>query len=272
MKKIITYIVFFAASGLIYRPAIAQPTSLSHIPDHAVQIRENVYSLGESRDPATGKIAQGYLIVHPRVSKAKPAGAGGGGSASCYGYIASGAKWKGTPESWVVNTSNPDGIPGATIFNLLNAGINKWEGAADGNINNGSFVDILGNGTTTTGILSADEQAMDNQNEVYFDNLGDSGTIGVTIVWGIFSGAPHNRQLLEWDQVYNIQYTWATDSSVDKMDFESIATHELGHSVGMADLYQSGCSQETMYGYGSEGEIYARTLNPGDIAGINKLY
>jgi len=57
-----------------------------------------------------------------------------------------------------------------------------------------------------------------------------------------------------------------------KMDFESFATHELGHSVGMGDLYNSACNQETMYGYANEGEIMKRTLNLGDIKGISALY
>lgn len=32
------------------------------------------------------------------------------------------------------------------------------------------------------------------------------------------------------------------------------------------------CSKETMYGYASEGETKKRTLNSGDIQGINNLY
>ena len=270
MKKPLIYIAIFVASGLVYQPAIAQPASNSYIPDHAVQIQENVYSLGQARDPKTGKVADGYLIVHPKMGKAKP-GTGSGSSSSCYGYMASGAKWKSV-EPWVVNASNPDNIADSTIFSLLTSSMAKWEDAADGTVGNGGSVNILGNGSVTNSTLVADEQSMDGQNEVYFSNLGDAGTIGVTIVWGIFGGNPNNRQLLEWDQVYNTQFSWATDGNANDMDFESIATHELGHSVGMADLYQLGCSEETMYGYGSEGETKARTLNIGDITGINKLY
>ena len=55
------------------------------------------------------------------------------------------------------------------------------------------------------------------------------------------------------------------------MDFDNIATHELGHSVGMADLYNT-CTDETMYGYSTAGEIKKRDLNIGDINGINSLY
>jgi hypothetical protein len=56
------------------------------------------------------------------------------------------------------------------------------------------------------------------------------------------------------------------------MDFESIATHELGHIMGMADLYDSACSDQTMYGYATNGETHKRSLGTGDIWGIHALY
>lgn len=56
------------------------------------------------------------------------------------------------------------------------------------------------------------------------------------------------------------------------MDLQNIATHELGHGFGLADLYESNASEETMYGYSTEGEIKKRSLYSGDIAGIHDLY
>ncbi|MEK6868829.1 MAG: matrixin family metalloprotease, partial [Nanoarchaeota archaeon] len=56
-----------------------------------------------------------------------------------------------------------------------------------------------------------------------------------------------------------------------KMDFENIATHELGHSVGMGHP-DSTCTEETMYAYADYGETKKRDLNTGDTAGINSLY
>ena len=55
------------------------------------------------------------------------------------------------------------------------------------------------------------------------------------------------------------------------MDFENIATHELGHSVGMGHPADE-CTEETMYRFASEGETKKRDLNAGDIAGVNQLY
>lgn len=224
----------------------------------------NVISLGSATDPGSGKVVEGYVIVHPRGGDAKGGGKGGpGGTTSvCYTYLAKDAKWKSV-ESWVVNSAN-SGLEAGFVFDTLVGSIVKWEAAANGK-------DILGGGSLTDSVLAADTSAPDNQNEVYFAAL-DPGTIGVTIVWGIFGGPPFGRELVEWDQIYNTYYSWSSLGEPAKMDFENIATHELGHSVGLGDLYDANCSLETMYGYGTEGEIIKRDLNQGDIAGVKNLY
>lgn len=263
MKKLLLpVIVLFVFAGLaeakivpLNTPGISKDM---HMPNKA-----NVTSLGTAIDPSTGQLVEGFMITHPRKSNKKPDGVRGGprGGTTCYGYLANDAKWRNV-ENWVVNTGNTS-LDSNFIFTTLASGIQKWEDAASFN--------ILGTGNITTTTLVADESSPDNVNEVYFDEL-DPGTIGVTIVWGIFGGKPANRKLVEWDQIYNTYYTWSESGEAGKMDFESIATHELGHSVGMGDLYDSECSLETMYGYGDFGEIYARDLHDGDIAGVSKLY
>ena len=67
---------------------------------------------------------------------------------------------------------------------------------------------------------------------------------------------------------------WTEDALVqpNKMDFWNISIHELGHSMGLADIYQSTCSGVTMYGFGTEGETKKRTLEQPDITGISTLY
>lgn len=230
-----------------------------------------VISLGSAVDPGTGKVVEGIAIIHRRVparpGNAKP------GSTTCYTYLAKGAKWK-TVEPWVTNTTNTRGLNGTNVFNLLSGGVSKWEDATDGNVTNGTGVDVLGAGATTSATLVADTQSPDNQNEAYFADISDPGVIAVTIIWGIFGGPTFARELVEWDQVYDdVSYDWSAESSgvADKMDFDNIATHELGHSVGMGDLYNS-CVNETMYGFSATAETKKRDLNTGDITGANALY
>ena len=237
----------------------------------------NVISLGTATDPATGEAVEGLAIIHYKKAPThKPNHGSGGITTTCYTYLSSGAKWK-TIEPWVVNPTNNVGIGSSapnTVFNILNNAISKWEDATDGVLGNSLGVDVLGTGATTSATLVADTQSPDNQNEVYFADIANSNTIAVTIVWGIFSGPTFNRKLVEWDQVYDdVDFDWSAENAgvSGKMDFDNIATHELGHSVGMGDLYNT-CIEETMYGYSSNSETKKRDLNVGDITGINKLY
>ena len=55
-------------------------------------------------------------------------------------------------------------------------------------------------------------------------------------------------------------------------DVQDIMTHEAGHWLMLGDLYTKAASEQTMYGYGSTGELKARTLESGDIAGLRKIY
>ena len=252
------------------------------IPNTAVEVAPHVFSLGTTRDEASGKIVEGYAFVTPRKSfghkpnhnpgQGKKPGNGGSGTSKCYAYFAKGAKWK-VNEPWVVNPSNTVGVGEQFVFDEMTAGITQWEDAADGTID-GSSVNTFGNGTSTSDVLVADTASPDSKNEVLFGSINSPGAIAVTIVWGIFNGPPQARELVEWDIVYDQDdFLWSEDASVDpnSMDFTNIAVHEIGHAFGMAHP-DDACVDETMYRFASEGEISKRDLNSGDIAGIDKLY
>lgn len=230
-----------------------------------------VVYLGKSFDKKSGKEVEGYAIVHYARSaskKAKPSP-----TATCYGYLAKGAKWKSV-EDWTVDPENARGLGADAILNNLTYDISKWEDATDGNITNGTGTNILGSGSLGIASLTLGE-TLDYKNEVEFASIDSPGAIAVTYIWGVFGGSLSSRQLVEWDQVYDdVDFDWSLSIAAvpGKMDFENIATHELGHSVGMDDLYTSSCSAQTMYGYASEGQDNKRSLESGDIAGINSLY
>lgn len=283
IKKVLS---LYLISGLflIALPVLARPNFVAvkvqpagkviTVPQQAVEVSPALYYLGEAVDLASGKLAKGYAYIHYQENYAKPPWAGGNKNpgSSCYGFLSNNAKWR-TVEPWLVNPENTSGLANSFVLDNLTADIAKWEdGALDGVINGNSY-DILGTGTSTNTNLTADLTVPDGNNEVYFADVNQAGAIAITIVWGIFSGPPSQRQLLEWDQVYDdVDYGWSSSGQPNLMDFENIATHELGHSVGMADIYESNCSLETMYGYADYGEINKRTLEAGDLAGISQLY
>lgn len=242
------------------------------LPEHA--FNSPVISLGNALDAESGEMVEGYAIIHYKdgnAAKTKPVKPSPTTTA-CYAYLARDAKWK-TVEPWVFNGANTSGLDQNSSFELINQSVLKWEDAADGVLNNGRGVDILGDGALTSDALLADTVAPDGLNEVYFADISDANAIAITIIWGVFGGAPSQRRLMEWDQIYDdVDFTWSLSGEADKMDFENIVTHELGHSTGMADMYDSKCAEETMYGYASNGETNKRDLYNGDIEGINKLY
>ena len=235
------------------------------IPSHAVEVADGVFSLGTA--VIDGKKVEGMMFIHYKRENAKPPWAGGGkgdkGGSTCYAFLAKGAKWKNL-ESWVVNPANTEGLSDGFVFSNLASDIQKWGDASSFN--------ILGDGSTTTATLVADTSSPDNQNEVYFGSIDSPGAIAVTIVWGIFSGPPRGRELVEWDMVFNTDYAFG-DADVNPfvMDFQNIATHELGHIAGWGHT-SDGCTEETMYAFAAFNETKKRTLNAGDIAGVNDLY
>ena len=237
------------------------------IPEHAIQISEGVFSLGTARD-ADGRLVQGFMFVHDKRENAKPPQAGiGGGGSTCYAFLAKGAKWK-TVEPYIVDPFNTAVLDEGFVRSNLALDIQKWETAAGININ------IIGDENVSGIVDRANIGNLNGKNEVIFADVGSSGTIAVTIVWGIFSGPVTGRELVEWDQIYDdVDFDWSSSAlgEAGKMDFENIATHELGHSVGMGHP-SGGCTEETMYAYANFGETKKRDLNTGDIAGIGKLY
>lgn len=206
-------------------------------------------------------------LPEPRVNEAKPpwAGGGKGGESKCYAFISKGARWKEEGVGFTINPVNGDGLQSSFVKSAFDSGAGAWDTQVPG-------FDIFG-ASTLDSTASFSFDSYDGENVVLFDAYSDPDVIAVTNVWGYFGGPPQTREIVEWDMLLNDDFTWgdATESGA-VMDLENIATHELGHSAGMGDLYETTCIDETMYGYSTEGETTKRTLNAGDIAGIKELY
>jgi len=242
------------------------------IPAHAIQLAHGVFDLGTAVHE--GRVVHGYAFVDYRKNYGhkdthNPGGGGPGGpgdppaESTCFAFLANGAKWK-TVEPYGVNPSNAAGLSESFVTANILANIQKWEDA--------SSTDILGDEDSSIVVDGIDLISPDGKNEVLFGNIDNAGAIAVTVVWGIFRGKPSNRELVEWDQLYDdVDFEWSSTGEAGKMDFENIAAHEIGHSVGMGHPSDT-CTEETMYRFASEGETLKRDLNDGDIAGINDLY
>jgi hypothetical protein len=125
--------------------------------------------------------------------------------------------------------------------------------------------------TTTKGYndLAWTSDKLDGSNTIVWGNYPTENVIAITILWFNVK----TKAILEFDMVLDTDFAWG-DATVapNVMDLQNIATHELGHGVGLDDLYQTGAYMETMYGYSSTGETGKRDLYIGDKTGITKLY
>jgi Matrixin len=117
----------------------------------------------------------------------------------------------------------------------------------------------------------------DNKNTISFGPVSYAGALAVTTYW-------YNRatgRFVEADIEFSTSYRWGIDpdgeggaQTLDSSTFDvrNVGTHEVGHVVGLADLYRTNYSELTMYGYASPAETLKRSLQNGDILGTEKLY
>lgn len=275
-KILALVLIFTLAVTISITPAFSVPEQANvkakemtvvSIPENAKKIGDGVYDLGYKVHD--GKILQGTLYVFSDKEFAKPndaakGGKGGGSTTStCYSYITNGAKWR-AEEPWGVSTIN---APISNVTNILQTAVSQWENADSpansimGQLDNSMIVDANSIGVS-----------MNDQNEVVFGDITDNGVIAATWVWRTTGGPPSQRYIAEWDQIYDVvSFNWSNNGDSNSMDFANIATHEIGHAVGMGHP-DSTCTLETMYAYASNGEIIKRDLHDGDIAGVNRLY
>lgn len=114
----------------------------------------------------------------------------------------------------------------------------------------------------------------DGQNTISWVKFFPRDYIAVAVMWY----DSETMIIWEFDIVFNAFHKWGIDpvagdkDTIKAYDIQNIATHEFGHPVGLADLYDEIYSELTMYGHGKKGETIKRSLEKGDIAGAQVRY
>ena len=168
-------------------------------------------------------------------------------------------KWGDLPVDYVINPAN-SGLLETEVTSAISAAAGEWDEHAD--------VDIFGSYSTAFG----DTTTYNDQNFVNAISFGDyysnPDIIGACMIWY----SPATKTIVEFDIIFETNYTWGVSGAEILMDLQNIATHELGHAVGLADIYETECAAVTMYGYSSYGETDKSSLELPDITGIKQLY
>ncbi|MEM3547358.1 MAG: matrixin family metalloprotease [Candidatus Bathyarchaeia archaeon] len=221
-----------------------------------------------NKDGAGPPDLQRVVFIHYAKANAKP-------PAKETGYYKLiGAKWKSFPVSLEVNPSELDA---EFVKKAIGLAAEEWDSGAysrsEGIDWYGVDPDLFNDTISTTDKgyedLAWTSDKLDGKNTLLFGNYSTPGVIAVTILW--YDRA--TKTIVEFDIVFDTDYTWGNATGdPNVMDLQNIATHELGHGVGLGDVYQSTAYQETMYGYSDYGETSKRDLYIGDKTGITKLY
>jgi hypothetical protein len=197
---------------------------------------------------------------------AKPGGAPGGGKGTVGGYTTIANGLKGVPVNLYIQTNDAKD-PGFLL--AVQNSIAEWNSHSPKLLFSGN---VITDNYLTIETASSD---VDYKDELAFGVL-DNGIIAQTTTWITRAG----KQIVDFDIVFNINYAWGNvgptsetnPAPVSFYDTQNIATHEIGHGIALGDLYQPQWATQTMYGYGYLGETCKRTLESGDIAGIQAIY
>lgn len=248
IKKLIYLIVAIAILGLIVSGCSIPLKSV-------IPTSEKVNPKPEPGTPTLEKIT--FIHYAKSSGRSKPVG---DDTVDKYKLLFGGVKWPATMKYWVNPTDSGLEETGE-VLNALSASLDTWN-------------------TAITGEFKLFETP-EEDDSVYYSKDRDFTN---TVTWGelpwvnaiamcAFWFNPVTKEILESDVVFSTDFSWSVDGtdSSDKMELQSIATHEFGHN-GLNDLYIPPSTELTMYGYSSLGETKKRDLGTGDISGIRELY
>lgn len=152
---------------------------------------------------------------------------------------------------------------------------------------NGSYMVFVDGGDTELSPDVINPAAPDYKNVVGWEYLTGEygeGVIGVTVVWYIVGRrhivdadiALNTDSIFAWTQA-NIDTAdpnenWLDNTTYYDVDVQNIMTHEAGHWLMLEDLYDKVAIEQTMYYMADDCELKKRSLESGDIAGIQKIY
>jgi len=237
----------------------------------------HVRYLGQRRD-VDGTLIEGFAISHPRRANERGGNGNGRGGkppadtgSSCFSFLA-GSKigWR-VAEPYLIDPTNNANLDTSFVINSVHQAIWSW----DSQVGTAIF------GPEVFGVVNRSAiGSLNGQNELIFASIAEANVIAVTYIWGIFSGNPRNRELREWDMVFDdSDFQWGNAGPTDEnnlgntglMDLSNILVHEFGHALGLGHPTDD-CTEESMFRFATEGETKKRTLHAGDIAGVQELY
>jgi hypothetical protein len=182
-------------------------------------------------------------------------------------------RWKSSPVRWYATNRGAENISASAFQTAVSRAFDTWRNVPSASIDF-SFAGV-------TSALPFDD---DGLSVLGFEDEPDlERVLGATS----FVIDDVTGELIESDIFFNSTFSWSTSDSGEsgRFDLQSIATHEIGHLVGLGHSALGESEPRPSGGWRvlgaasvmfpvafAAGNIADRTLQPDDIAGVSDLY
>lgn len=183
------------------------------------------------------------------------------GAAAVSGYVRinlSGKtlNWSSSTISWRLNTAGSDNVADGSHEAAIQAAFDEWQNVS------GSAIRF------SRGSDTSSKSAGTSSHVIFFDESNGSGFFpagsGIVAITPI-SYDTGNGRILDADIIFNGRdWNFSTDGTPGTYDIQDIATHEIGHFVG---LDHSPVLSGTMWPYVSQGQTLHRSLTGDEHSG-----
>lgn len=164
-----------------------------------------------------------------------------------------------------LNPAGSDDVPFAQVEAAIASSFQSWENLPDSSIAFTRGENRSETGGRNDGIY----QIYWREDSTIDDGLDISGALAVTRLF-TYVGGGRDGEIADVSLTFNGKtVTWGTDGSTSRVDIAEVATHEIGHSLGL-DHAPIGAS--TMFPRTGTGSLRNRSLATDDQIGVAVLY
>lgn len=165
-----------------------------------------------------------------------------------------------------LSASGSDDLPLSAVESAIGASFQAWEDVPTSLIAFARGPNLTVTPGTGNGVL-----------EVYWLESGTTTVDGINVAGALavsrlttYTSGPRTGEIIDGSLVFNgSQYRWAVDGRPDAADIREIATHEIGHLIGLSHSPVGG---STMFPRSGLGRIESRSLATDDMIGASVAY
>lgn len=166
--------------------------------------------------------------------------------------------------SVVINEAGSDNLPDGSHETALRNAIDEWNAAPGSSAHLAENVSPGQQARTDWSSSSVHLLLFDEDNSSGYFPSG-SGTVAITPIWFYGGGSISDADVLFNGKGFN----FTTSGQAGRFDVQDVATHELGHLLG---LDHTGVAGASMYPYVDTSVVLHRSLAGDDIGGMRELY